>query len=64
MTRRSARPSGCGNGRSCTADAELEKRASDMSFLAERLEMSLLADRMETIDQDVRREDQQVVVSP
>ena len=38
-----------------TRVAELEKRASDMSFLA---------DRLETIDQDVRREDQQVVVSP
>jgi hypothetical protein len=37
--------------------AELEKRASDMSLLAERLEMSLLADRLENIDRDVRRED-------
>jgi Dynamin family len=36
---------------------ELEKRASDMSLLAERLEMTLLADRLESIDQDVRRED-------
>jgi Dynamin family len=38
--------------------AELEKRASDMSLLADRLEMSLLADRLESIDRDVRREDQ------
>jgi hypothetical protein len=38
--------------------AELQKRASDMSLLAERLEMTLLADRLESIDHDVRREDQ------
>lgn len=38
--------------------AELEKRASDMSLLADRLETSLLADRLESIDRDVRREDQ------
>jgi hypothetical protein len=29
-----------------------------MSLLAERLEMTLLADRLESIDHDVRREDQ------